>query len=152
MAELLGLGASVLAFVGLAGQMVQGASFLATFFGDMKDAPEDVQMLAVQLKTLGTILQSLDVESVDDGEDEALERIAEALACCKPWIDKLNTLIRRHNTPDMFVAGRVKLWSRMSTAFKKQKFSKYVRGLHDGLALLLHARMLYVESVLSDHP
>jgi hypothetical protein len=145
MAELVGLGASVVAFAGIAGQLAQGVSFLATFFGDLRDAPSDVQLLTLQLQTLGTVFQSLDYRNAPGQVQAVPPDVAAALIYCKPWIDKLDSLVRRFNDVDFEYSGRMRTWRTLSFAFRKKHFGKYARGLQDGLALLLQARMSYQE-------
>jgi hypothetical protein len=65
MAEALGVAGSVVSFIGLAGQVAQGANYLYNFFDGMQDAPSDVRSLAEELKILGNILDEINRDGVD---------------------------------------------------------------------------------------
>ena len=43
MAELFGLGASAIAFIGLAGQVLQGCQYVHDFIDNIRDAPDDLR-------------------------------------------------------------------------------------------------------------
>jgi hypothetical protein len=51
-AEAVGLRASVLAFIGLAGQIVSGCQFISNLVDDTKDAREDLRTLSHEVKIL----------------------------------------------------------------------------------------------------
>jgi hypothetical protein len=52
MADPLSTGASVVAFIDLAGQLLQGTWFLVNFFSVLKDTPDDVKALQRELVLL----------------------------------------------------------------------------------------------------
>ncbi|KAG0650784.1 hypothetical protein D0Z07_2212 [Hyphodiscus hymeniophilus] len=59
MAEAIGLGASVIAFVGIAGQAVQGCQYIRDVLNDIQDAPDDLRSLCSEIKLFELNLQGL---------------------------------------------------------------------------------------------
>jgi len=52
MAEAIGFAASIIAVVGLAGQVIQGCQHIKTWIGDFNSAPKDVQNLMRELNSI----------------------------------------------------------------------------------------------------
>ncbi|EHK96419.1 hypothetical protein M7I_7868 [Glarea lozoyensis 74030] len=110
MAEAIGVGASVVAFIGLAGQVAQGCQYIRTLLDDIKDASEDVQSNTLQ-------------ELADSGV--AVEADAHALATrlalsySEEALELLQGLLAK--TKD---TGRI--WSKVRFASGKSKYAKHV--------------------------
>ena len=134
MAEALGIAGSVVSFVGLVGQVMQGVVFLHGFLGDIKDAPEDIRDLNTALKLLAEVLG--DIQKDGEGSDS----LREAIIYCESWVSKLKGLVERHALISSQPAGG-KAWSRMGVAFRNKKFRKYINGLEAAKTMLLHAQV-----------
>ena len=52
MAETVGLAASIVGLIGLAGKLTEGCIYLRSFFEGVKNAPEDVQLIYNELEIL----------------------------------------------------------------------------------------------------
>ncbi|EPE37154.1 hypothetical protein GLAREA_09317 [Glarea lozoyensis ATCC 20868] len=147
MAEAIGVGASVVAFIGLAGQVAQGCQYIRTLLDDIKDASEDVQSLRTEVKifqlTLETFRNTLQ-ELADSGV--AVEADAHALATrlalsySEEALELLQGLLAK--TKD---TGRI--WSKVRFASGKSKYAKhvsrierakgYIEAAHAGILLSL---------------
>ena len=66
-AEAVGLGASVLTFVGLAGTILQGCVSLRSILDDVKDAPTDLRALKRELAIFESYLDGFQSHPVVEG-------------------------------------------------------------------------------------
>jgi len=148
MAEAIGLGASVVAFIGLAGQVAQGCKFVRDILGDVKDASNDIRALRTEIQlfelTLNHFQASLaDIEaagipvpaSYGVGIELALEYSEEAMA-------SLLGLIAQK-------AGGETITTRIKFAFKKDKCSKHLGRLERAKGYVSTAQASILLSVLN---
>lgn len=123
MAEVVSLGASVVAFIGLAGQVIQGCQYVRTILDDIKDAQDDVRSLRTEIKILSRTLESFqnvlseisntgNLEGVGTETRLALEYCEEAMAGLVKSILKIKKAGTR--------------WSQIRFAFSKDKISKHI--------------------------
>jgi hypothetical protein len=134
MAEALGVTGSVVSFIGPAGQVAQGVSYLYNFFSSVQDAPSDIRSLAGELKALGDILEEVGLDGIDSAA------LTAALQRCKDVTGDLEGLIQKSNLTSEQSKAR-KLWSQMSTAFRNEKFRKYTERLERAKSTLLQAKI-----------
>jgi hypothetical protein len=126
MAEAIGLGSSVVAFIGLAGQVAQGCQYIRTLLDDIRDASEDLQSLRTEVKifqlTLETFRNTLE-EIADSGV--AVEADGQALATklalsySEEALELLQGLLARRKD-----TGRI--WGKIRFASGKSKCAKHV--------------------------
>lgn len=92
MAEPLSLAASVIAVVGLAGQVVQGCQALRTLVGDFNSAPKDVQDLMRELVIVEDSAKT--AELLGKKSDANLEaQLEPALRLCFDAVEAIRTRI-----------------------------------------------------------
>jgi hypothetical protein len=124
MGDPLSAAGSIVAFVALAGQALQGVKFLHGFFSDVKDAPGDVEILKAELKLIGAILQVVTCRPDDAQHCPAL---IESVHYCKSWIDKLENLVQSCEPKSDKITARI--WSQLSVTLRAKTLAKYIKGL-----------------------
>jgi hypothetical protein len=134
MAEALGVAGSVVSFIGLAGQIAQGVNYLYNFFDSVQDAPSDIRLLVEELKALGDVLDEVDGDQIDTAP------LQTALQRCKDVIRDLEGLVQKSKLTSEQSKTR-KLWSQMGTAFRNEKFRKYIERLERAKTTVLYARL-----------
>jgi hypothetical protein len=144
MAEAIGVASGIVSFAGFAGQIARGVSYLVDFFENVRDAPKDIQILSMQLKTLGSILLDIRDPSIMDAPASGSFNLSHALENCKFWVDKLDGLVRKYQPPSKS-SGSMPIWTKMNAAFREKRFSKYIRGLDSAMGLILLARQSNIE-------
>lgn len=133
------IAASVVAFVGIAGQLLQGVSVVYTFLSDVQDAPEEIQQLNAELNLLKMILENMITYPQGIcGSKEAFEGVGLAMEMVQSQVQKLKELVEKYNIKGV---GRRKLvWSNINVAFRKKKFAKYASNLDRARKLLVMAQ------------
>ncbi|KAL9115279.1 MAG: hypothetical protein Q9187_007345 [Circinaria calcarea] len=133
------IAASVVAFVGIAGQLLQGVCTVYTFLSDVQDAPEEIQQLNAELNLLRMILENMITYPQGIcGSKEAFDSVGLAMEMVQSQVKKLKELVEKYNIKGV---GRRKLvWSNINIAFRKKKFAKYISNLDRARKLLEMAR------------
>ncbi|KAL9113026.1 MAG: hypothetical protein Q9187_007683, partial [Circinaria calcarea] len=133
------IAASVVAFVGIAGQLLQGVSIVYTFLSDVQDAPEEIQQLNAELNLLKMVLEDMITYPQGIcGSKEAFDNVGLAMEMVEGQVKKLKELVEKYNIKGV---GRRKLvWSNINVAFRKKKFAKYVLNLDRARKLLAMAQ------------
>ena len=130
----------VVAFVGFAGQLLQGVSYIYDFLSDVHDAPEEIQQLCIRLRLIRGILQSMVVHSQAICASTAMaSNIQEAMELVHQQVEKLSSLVKEH-TPTG-IGRRAVLWSSLNVAFRRKKFARYITNLDYARDLLQMAQM-----------
>lgn len=138
------IAASVVAFVGIAGQLLQGVSTVYNFLSDVQDAPDEIQQLNAELNLLKTILESMiTYPEAICGSKEAFDSVGVAMEMVQNQVTKLKELVVKYNIKS--IGRRKLLWSNVNVAFRKKKFAKYILNLDRARKLLEMAQSL-VES------
>jgi hypothetical protein len=134
-AEAIAFGASVVGFIGLAGQILQGCLFVQDFLEALEDAPLDIEALQSELVIFQTSIDKFQatLNVVDDdaiGEDVrlALEYSNKAINDLRKVVSKLAD--RRHGCITNF-----------SMVVRKVRISRHVKTLERAWMLLLCAQM-----------
>jgi hypothetical protein len=128
MTDPLSLGASAVAFVGLAGQVLQGCQYICNFVDDVHDAPDDLHYFKTEINgfraaVLGfqRILQRFEHSA---NLETVAEHIGFALNSASLAIKELKTLVEKHERD-----GK-RDWCRgLKVATKKTQFVKCVENL-----------------------
>lgn len=134
MTGVLATAASAVGFIGLAGQVAQGCTFIWNFIEDVKDAPEDLQRLKEELKltkdvssSLGNLLEN----SPPDSFMNTKEAAAAALASCAGTIKELTTL---HS------GFKSKRRHKIKVALSKEKIRKLSSQVHHAMSIVASAQ------------
>jgi hypothetical protein len=122
-AEALGLGANVVAFIGLAGQVIQGCQYIKTILDDVKDAPDDIRSLHTEINLLTRTLETFKNALVELSHSETHVEIGGeaklALDYCEEAIAGLLKSILKIKRPGS-------KWGQIKFAFSKDKVSKHI--------------------------
>jgi hypothetical protein len=128
MAELLGLGASAIAFISLAGQVLQGCQYVHDFIDNTRDAPNELrhyhtEILHFKSAVLGfqEVLQAIKPFAKTENSAKqallALQSGGTAINESKAFLQKLEQ------------SGEWDLWRSIKVARKKSELAKYVARL-----------------------
>ncbi|KAI9872619.1 MAG: hypothetical protein M1830_001403, partial [Pleopsidium flavum] len=144
MAEALGAAGSIAGLIGLAGQIAQGVLFLHGFFNDIRDAPDEIRDLRVELDQYQRLYEGLEKLSQRFEPlgltNNAFEDVEAALVPCKAWTDKLVRKISKYTLKDGPEGRRRRLWSQISVAIRKQRYREYLAALERAKSTLLAAQ------------
>ena len=120
---------TVIGIVSLVGQLLLGLKSLHTFFGDIKDAPSDIQNLTHELSSNEAVLHKTlhQLNTINsDGRNTLLET---AVRNCVEHVTKLENITR-----PLQMKGRdgdiERVWKQIATAFKKEDLQKHFAMLH----------------------
>ena len=131
---------SVVAFVGFAGQLLQGVSFIYDFLSDIRDAPEDIKHLNTRLALLRSILQNMIVHSQAVCASSAMFGVVqEAMELVHKQINDLRDLIK--DCSPSRSGQKAVIWSNLSIAFRKNNIAKCITNLDQAKDLLQMAQM-----------
>jgi hypothetical protein len=128
MTDPLSLGATAVAFIGIAGQVLQGCQYICDFVDDVREAPDDLLYFKTEIRgfraaVLGfqRILQQFEHSA---NLETVAEQIGLALNSASLAINQLKTLIEKyeHN-------GKWDWWRDLKIARKKAQFVKCVENL-----------------------
>lgn len=133
MADLLSVGASVVAFIGLSGQVLHGCEYVYNLINNVRDAPEDLQNLGVEVQDFRTAVLSfqrlLQQFVYSTNFEVASEQIGSALKSASLAINDLKHLVGMH-THD----GRRDWWKNIKAQKRKSMFAKFVERLRKAKA------------------
>lgn len=128
MSDPLSLGASAVAFIGLAGQVLQGCQYISNFIDDIVEAHDDLQYFKTEVKTFRAavlgfqrILQRF--EHLTDLGTVA-EQIGLALGSASLAINELKTLVEKYECD-----GKREWWRNLKVASNKALFIKRIENL-----------------------
>jgi hypothetical protein len=139
MAEAIGAGASVIAFVGIAGQLAQGCQNAQAIFDGIKDASGDLRSLHTEVKifqltleTFGNILEEVaDSGIVVEEKGQALATQL-ALQYSEEAIEQLLALLAKKNSKH--------IWGKIRFAIGKDKCAKHVGRMERAKGYILTAQ------------
>ncbi|KAL9107020.1 MAG: hypothetical protein Q9227_008056 [Pyrenula ochraceoflavens] len=109
MAEVLGLVAGVAGIAGFAGQMADGAAKLKTLYSRVKNADQELEILAQDISNSARMLKYIETQSARIPESRP-PYLTECNRHCAALIDKLNLMIQKHenNQRNRRFSGRLK--------------------------------------------
>lgn len=131
-AEAIGLGASVVSFVGFTGQILQGCLFIRNFLDDMEDAPAYIQTLRSELLNFQTSIQAF--QSALGSENIIGEDARQVLEFSNKSIAELQELLA---TLDKKRNGTL---LNFSSVIRKNRIMKHVENLKSARLQLLSAQ------------
>lgn len=119
---------TVIGIVSLVGQLLQGLKSLRTFFGDIKDAPSDVQTLTQELSSTEAVLNKTHDQLNNNNPDNRNTLLETAVRNCAEQVSKLEDLTRPLQVKQR--DGQIKrIWKQIATAFKKEDLQKHIAML-----------------------
>jgi hypothetical protein len=134
-AEAIGLGASVVGFVGLAGQILQGCLFVQNFLDALEDAPADIEVLRSELIIFQTSLDTFQSTLNAVGDDAIGEDVRLALDYSNKIINELRKVVSKLGD------GHYGCMTNFSMVMRKARISKHVKTLERARTMLLCAQM-----------
>jgi hypothetical protein len=138
MAELFGLGASAIAFIGLAGQVLQGCQYVHDFIDNIRDAPDGLRHYHTEISSFRSavlgfqeVLQAIKpFARIENSAEQALLALQSGGA-----IDDLKAFLQN------FERSREKeLWRSIKLARKRSELAKYVARLGEAKVNILLAQ------------
>ena len=122
--EALAGASSVVAIVGLAGQVVQGCSSLSIIFSDMKGAPQDLRLLVCELEVIQQIGGALRDENFRHTTTPTGWDPTPALEFCMEAIAKVQKFVAAYEAPNG--AGDHMKWrKRVLIGMSREKIRKH---------------------------
>jgi hypothetical protein len=122
MADPIGLGASVIAFIGLTGQVLQGCRFIQTILNDIDDAADDLRNLRTEVNLFELTVDGFKRALVDIADSGISQDQTAAVQIALDYAEEaVSDLLK-------FIAKHKKLgskWSKIRLAFTKDKCAKY---------------------------
>jgi len=120
----LGVGAPVVSFTGLAGQILQGCHYISNLFDDIKGAPETLSYLGAEIKAFRIVLHGFQqlLQSVGQSTniDAASEQVFMALKTSSATIKDLKALLDKYSH-----SGKRDWWKLLKVAVLRSTFVKY---------------------------
>lgn len=136
----LGAAGSIASLVSLAGQVVQGILILHGFYNDIRDAPEEVRSLRIELDQFRKLYEGLEKLSKlyrpCDMTDNVFDDLHSALIPCKDLTDKLVHQIGKYNVQHGS-GKRKRVWSQVKLAVRKQQYRDYLAALERAKSTLI---------------
>lgn len=110
----------VIAVVSIAGQVLQGCSYLCNIFDNAKGAPQEIHLLVIELKIIEAIVQ----KTPNDAEHQY------ALDFCNGAIARLREVVDRYG--DLDGTTKMKMWGkRLRMALNMEKIQKHLGRLRE---------------------
>ncbi|KAH8794135.1 hypothetical protein BGZ57DRAFT_749677 [Hyaloscypha finlandica] len=122
MAEAIGLGASVIAFIGLTGQVLQGCRYIQTILNDIDDVADDFRNLKTEVNLFELTIEGFKRALVDIADSGISQDQTAAVQIALDYADEAVSDVLK------FIAKHKKLgskWSNIRLAFTKDKCAKY---------------------------
>jgi hypothetical protein len=138
MAEVLGLGASAVAFTGLAGQILQGCHYICHFIDNIRDAPDDLKHYNLEINGFRSAVLGFQEILRDLGYSpemkSSVKHAMQALESGSSLIKELQLLLRKYEND-----GTRDLWKDLKFA-RRSDFEKCVKKLEESKADILLAQ------------
>ena len=139
MAELFGLGASAIAFIGLAGQVLQGCQHIHDFMNNVRDALDDLRHYHTEISSFKSVvlgfqevLQAIKpFARIDNSAEQALL----ALQSGGTAINELKAILQKFER-----SGEKDLWRGIKLARKSSELAKHVARLGEAKVNILLAQ------------
>ena len=132
--EVLSAAASGMTVVTVAVQLAESFKKLCDFWNSMKDAPEDIRAISVDLEILSNVLIRIAHEAQHVGPDTTL--IA-ALNGCSVKVKTLNKILNEIEPGFSSTKSRVRQWTAFKAVVKRGELSKFQMALDRVKATLL---------------
>jgi hypothetical protein len=122
MAEAIGLAASIIAVVGLAGQVIQGCQNIKAWVGDYSGAPKDIENLIQEIKVIEESAKITDIlrtkivrREVDLQLDLALQHCLDAVQELRKYIGDADIVLHERGN-----RKKSRAWQRLKVMLGKQ--------------------------------
>ena len=142
--EALAGASSIIAIVGLAGQVVQGCMYLNSILGGMKDAPDDLALLIRELEIIQQVASALSEENFRSDAVPIGCDPTPALEFCIEAIGKVQKLVANYGGPSGAL-DHMNLRQRFQMGMSQDKIRKHLGRLERAKTHLLasnNARLL----------
>ncbi|ATZ57632.1 hypothetical protein BCIN_15g01880 [Botrytis cinerea B05.10] len=140
MAEAFGVAASAVGIISLALQLGDGILKLKSFWGAVKDAPEEILYILDELDITHVLLTEIE-DSL--GSQTISPAAARSLRLCQKGVDILNNAVRELEGE----MGRRKKWGGVKMVMKKELLEKMEKRLERANSLMMMAHQSYIESL-----
>jgi hypothetical protein len=138
--EALAAASSVIAVVGLSGQVLQGCSFIRQILSNARNAPEDLQLLITELSIIERVASSIEKSASSLSNEFLVEDAKPALEFCHEAVGKLQAVVEKYSDP--VSSSTVKQWGRrLNMAMSTEKIAKHVARLERAKGHLLEVQM-----------
>ncbi|KAF7508364.1 hypothetical protein GJ744_009355 [Endocarpon pusillum] len=139
---------SGLAVVSLGVQLASGLIKLYDFWGTVRDAPQEVGEIVLDLKLLSRILNEL------INRKDPSPHVKDALDHCNDKVAVLHSIVREFEPNFTSSKPHIRLWNKFKAAHKRQKLKRFRDSLQDTKTTLLlalvpqfEAAPVYVEEI-----
>ena len=126
--------ASGMAVVSLAVQLAENIKKLCDFWNSIKDAPEDIREIAMELELLSSVLARIAYETQDPIPDASF---VATLSGCSVKVKKLTALLNEMEPGFSSASLRARKWTAFKAVLKHGKLTKFQEGLDRLKATLL---------------
>lgn len=138
MAEAFGVAASAVGIISLALQLGDGILKLKSFWGAVKDAPEEILYILDELDITHVLLTEIE-DSL--GSQTISPAAARSLRLCQKGVDILNNAVRELEGE----MRRRKKWGGVKMVMKKELLEKMEKRLERANSLMMMAHQSYIE-------
>ncbi|TEY33027.1 hypothetical protein BOTCAL_0695g00040 [Botryotinia calthae] len=140
MAEVFGVAASAVGIISLALQLGDGILKLKSFWGAVKDAPEEILYILDELDITHVLLTEIE-DSL--GSQTTSPAAARSLRLCQKGVDILNNAVKELEGE----MGRRKKWGGVKMVMKKELLEKMEKRLGRANSLMMMANQNYIASL-----
>ena len=133
--------ASVLAVVSVAVQLADSVKKLSEFWNSVREAPEDVRALAIDVKQLSSVLIQIASEEQHSGLDA---NSTDAVENCALKVKTLTAVLDEIEPGFASRSSRVRQWTAIKTVLKKNKIKKCQKALDRMKSTLVLAQLAQV--------
>jgi len=129
----------VIAVLSLAGQVLEGCSYLRDIFDTAVTAPKEIRLMAMELSIIEALVRA--TPDVDQHREE--------LDFCQERLSKLRELVEKYG--DLDGASNHKKWGkRLAMAMGTKKIEKHLASLREAKGHLQHIQNLYYSSPIGN--
>ena len=114
--------ASVIAVASIAIQLVDSVDKLAIFWNAVKDAPEDIHGIAIDLRLLASVLNEIVLEAQHLPPDASLEAV---LQNCRLKVNTLTSIVTGIENGFASKTTGIRRWTALKAVFKSEKLRKF---------------------------
>lgn len=114
--------ASAMAIVSLAFQLVETAKQLCDFWSSIKDAPEEVRTMSVDLELLTSVLAEMAVEAQHTGPNTTL---AAVLQSCAEKLESLTAFTNNLEPGFYSQRSRTRKWTAVKHILRRERLTRF---------------------------
>lgn len=150
MAEVIGVVSGALTFATVAAQVTKSIIEIRDCWGQIRDAPEDLQRLVKEIEIFGFILADIEADLSQDSVAGALKNsnhASQSLELCKHAASDIEAVSRGLKDDINNTKGFKKSYASFKVVIKKGKIEKYRTRLGSATRLLSLSQQCYTRSV-----